>query len=222
MPPLSRTTLKRKYGGTYQTAGYKKRIAMTGSLQTAPAPRRVELKYDDGRFSGAISATPAIVLLSTIQNGNGANERIGRRLTYFNIEMSWIWRFAANHGGPNHARFTVIYDNAPNGTAPAYLDMFVSTAVESLTNPDTRSRFTVLFDSRCISGVNDPAATGDMSWSNFNGHKTVSLKNKKAQYIGTLDTIGSIEKGAIYLVSNSYQNNVVALDFSNRIQFTDA
>jgi len=229
MPPYSRSTLKRKYEGKYQPA--KKQAMIRKSFMsypiykqvaTAPAPSRVELKYDDGIVSGAISSTPAIWLLSTIQNGSGSNERIGRRITYFNLEMSWIWRYSANHGGPNHARFTILYDSAPNGAFPSYTDMFVSTAVQTLTNPDTRGRFTVLFDSRCISGVNDPAATGDMAWTNFNGHKVISLRGKHAHYIGTTDGIASMEKGAIYMVTNSYQNNVVAIDFSNRIQFSDA
>lgn len=228
MPPYAPSTLKRKHGGKYQQA--KKAMVRKSfvsypiykQISTAPAPSRVELKYDDGTFSGAISSTPAIVLLSTIGNGNGSSERIGRRITYFNMEISWIWRFSANHGGPNHVRFTIVYDNSPNGAFPAYTDMFVSTAVQSLMNPDTRGRFTVLYDSRAVSAVNDPVGTGNGNWTNFNGKKTISLKGKQAHYIGTTDVIASIEKGAIYMITNSYQNNVVAIDFSNRIQFSDA
>jgi hypothetical protein len=216
--------LKRKYSGNYQTASkrrsYKKYPIYT-AVATAPAPARVELKYDDGTTSGAISSTPLVILLSTVANGNGSSERIGRRISYYNMELAWIWRFAATHGGPNHCRFTVVYDSSPNGLAPAYTDIFVSTAVQSLQNPDTRGRFKFLYDTRGMSVVN--AGTGDEgTWTNFSGHKIISLKGKQAHYVGTGSGIADIEKGAIYLVTNSYQNNVVALDFTNRIQFSDA
>lgn len=199
----------------------RKSFNKLSTSSTAVAPRRVELKYDDGRSSGAVSSTPSITLLTTIANGTGASDRVGRKINYDSIEMSWIWRYSANHGGPNHARFTLVYDNAPNRTAVSYLDMFESTAVESLQRADTRGRFKFLFDSRCVSSVNDPAGSGDMNWTNFGGHKIISLKGKIAHFTGTSVNITDIEKGAIYLVTNSYQNGVVALDFSNRIQFSD-
>ena len=231
MPPYSRAVLKRKNSGKYMSAGKKVRSVVRKSyanypiysaVPTAPAPSRVELKYDDGTLSGAVSNTPAVVVLSTIGNGSGSSERIGRRIRYENLEIGWIWRFAANHGGPNHCRFTIVYDNSPNGSIAAYTDMFVNTAVQSLQNPDTRGRFKFLYDSTAVSMVNDPVGTGSGNWSNFSGHKVISLKGKQAHYIGTGNTITDMEKGAIYLVLNSYQNNVNAIDFTNRIQFTDA
>jgi len=192
------------------------------SLTTAPAPTRVELKYDDGTLSTAISSTPGIILLSTIAVGSDAFERIGRRIKYHDMEMRWHWRFSANHGGPNHCKFAIVYDSGPNGVAPAYLDIYESTGVESLQNPNTRGRFKILFESHATSACNDPLGTGNMTWTNFNGKKMLSLKGKGAQYIGITNGIASIEKGAIYLVTNSVQNNVCSLDFKNRIQFTDA
>lgn len=216
---------KRKYGASVESQRVSKKgrvVSLYNNVYTAPAPRRVELKYDDGDLSGAISSTPAVVLLSTIAIGTDANQRIGRRIQYHNIEVSWVWRWSANHGGPNHARFMIVFDSAPNGALPAYTDILHNSSVQTLVKADTRSRFTVLLDSMCTSAVNDPVGTGNMSWENFRGHKLISLAGKHAQYIGTDATIASMEKGAIYLVTNSYQNNVDALDFTNRIQFSDS
>jgi len=187
---------------------------------TAPAPTRVELKYDDGTLSGNISSTPQVNLLTTIPNGSGASERVGRRILYHDMQIQWVWRFAANHGGPNHARFSIVYDSSPNGVAPAYLDIFAINGVEALQNPDTRGRFKILYESKCVT-YND-TTTGEIQYNNMNGNKVISLKGKSCQFIGTGFTIADIEKGAIYLVTNSSQNNVVALDFTNRIQFSDS
>jgi len=192
------------------------------TVTTAPAPSRVELKYDDGVITGSISSTPAVTLLSTIANGSGSSERIGRRINYFNMEIRWQWRFASNHGGPNHAKFAIVFDTSPNGTLPAYADIYATTGTESLTNPDTRSRFKILYETNCVSYVNDPAATGGGNWNNFAGTRVIPLKGKQGHFIGTGATIASIEKGAIYIVTNSVQNNVNSLDLYNRIQFFDS
>jgi len=218
---------KRKAMSDNTVANYKmfkrsSRPTVYSSMATVPAPKRVELKYDDGSISGSVSSTPTLTLLSTVPSGSGASERVGRRISYYNMEIQWLWRFAANHGGPNHAKFAIVYDTSPNGVAPAYLDIYKNTGVESLSNPDTRGRFKILYESKCVSFTNDPAATGNATWTNFSGSKVISLKGKGAHYIGDLATIQSIEKGAIYLVTNSVQNNVNALDFTNRIQFSDS
>jgi len=229
MPPYSASTLKRKYSGKYQTAGRKMAKAMVrksyvsypvySTIATAPAPTRVELKYDYGEFNTLMKAAGTVILLSTIPNGNGSSERVGRRIQYHDIEIGWHYRPNATYN--NHkVAFMIVYDSSPNGALPSYLSICQSTAVESFANSDTRGRYSILYRSENISTNNTNGMTycqGQMT-----GRKVISLKNRKCHFLGTGATIADVEKGAIYLVTQAYADDLMLLEFVNRIQYSDA
>lgn len=190
---------------------------------TAPAPKTVELKYDGGIVETfAIDSTPEVILLSTIATGSGSSERIGKRIKFHDIEFKWAFLTNAVHNY-NHVNFMIVYDKSPNGALPAYTDILTSSAVTSLPNADTRSRFQTLFEQRFCDSKQE-AATFSAVWAGpgISGHKIISLKGKHAHYIGTGAAITDIEQGAIYLVVNSYSDDVTAMEFTNRIQYSDA
>jgi len=230
MAPYSQKVLKRKYGGNYSKSNKRRTLVrksyktypVYNNVTTAPAPTRVELKYDYGNIATfAVDSTPAVVLLTTIANGSGSSDRIGKRIQYHDIELSWMWLTNASHGY-NAANFMIVYDNSPNGALPAYTDILDTSAVTSLTNPDTRGRFTILFRTNFTDTYVTTATQAVVAAQGAQyGHKVVKCK-KTAQFIGTDATIASIEKGAIYLITNSYSDNVVALEFTNMIQYSDA
>jgi len=190
---------------------------------TAPAPTRVELKYDYGFVTTApVDSTPSVTLLSTIANGTGSSDRIGKRIAYHDIEISWAWLYNADHS-LNTAGFFIVYDNAPNGSLPAYTDIINDSSVTTLQNPDQRGRFKILFRTNFNSVDRTGATVARTAFQGPEfGHKIISLKGKGAHFIGTANTIASMEKGAIYLLTNSYADNVVALEFTNQIQYSDA
>lgn len=225
MPPYSQKYLKRKNDGMYLTAVRKKARAVVraysgyASARTAPAPRRVELKYDYGVVNGTVSSTPSVTLLSTIANGTGSSDRIGKMIQFHDIEISWHLRMAAVHNS-NRGRFWIVYDKSPNGVLPAYTDVLQSSDVNTTMNCDTRARFLVLYEANWVT-TNETTGCS-YSVGQVQGHKVVSLKGKKCTFIGTGAGIADIETGAIYIVTNSYDNNAVALEFTNKIQFSDA
>lgn len=230
MPPYSSAYMKRKATSTMKRGSAKRIASMVRksylnypvyqAVRTAPAPRRVELKYDYGTVNGTVSNVPAVVSLLTVPNGNGSSERIGKMIQLHDMEISWHLRMNAVHNS-NRASFMIVYDKSPNGVIASQTEILQSTDVNTLQNCDTRARFTVLFDNRWVT---TNTATGDCSYSlgGAQGHKIISLKGKKTSYIGTTQGIADIETGALYIVTNSYSNNVVALEFTNKIQFSDA
>lgn len=230
MAPYAPKILKRRYGGQYSTSTKRRKVGMVrksyvnypvyNTVATAPAPSRVELKYDYGVVNGTIDSTPNVVLLTTIANGSGSSERIGKAVQYHSIEIAWSLRMAAVHNS-NKASFKLIYDRSPNGILPAYTDILKSSDTNSLLNPDTRARFVELFEANWVT-TNDVVSGNTNSIGQVHGHKLISMKGKKATFIGTADTIASIETGAIYVVTNSYDDNVVDLEFTNKINFSDS
>lgn len=230
MAPYAPKVLKRKYGGQYSKSNKRRTLVRKSyktypvytNVQTAPAPTRVELKYDYGELTTfAIDSTPAVILLTTIANGSGSSDRVGKRIQYHDIELKWLWLSNASHLN-NSANFMIVYDSSPNGALPAYTDILRDSAVTSLQNSDTRGRFTILFETQYSDTYQTTAtAAFAQNYGPVHGHKIIRCK-KMAHFIGTDSTIASIEKGALYLVTNSYADNVVALEFSNQIQYSDA
>jgi len=166
-----------------------------------------------------------LTLLSTVANGSGSSERIGRKISYYDISIRYFLTANSVHLS-NYTRIMVVYDNSPNGTAPAYTDIIQNSATTSFENPDTRGRFKILHDKTIYSATSDVVdksinqfGTGSIAASHT---QTISLKGKTAQFLGTGSSISDYEKGAIYLLTNSFQNNVMYLEFANRIQFYDA
>jgi hypothetical protein len=221
--------LKRKYSGRYQTTGkrartmtmVRKSYPIYQNVFTAPAPRRVELKYDIGAFSTLISSVPAVIVLSNIANGSGSTQRIGKRIQYHDIEFNWFF-IGSNSNPPNVCRFWIVYDTAPNGITPAYTDILSSSAVTCVLNPDTRARYKVLYDSMAYVHYDNTSGQSGSDSSGNLGKKVVSLRGKYAQFTGTTDTMPDMEKGSIYCVTNSFSNNKTYLEFTNKIQFSDA
>jgi len=220
MAPLAPKYLKRKYQGSYQAnKKFKRTLPLYNNVVTAPAPKRVELKYDIGQTNQLVTVTGNINLLSTIPNGNDVQERIGRKISYHDIEILWSVNNIITHGLTNH-KMWIIYDNAPNGSNPVWSDIFTSTVPYTLMNADQKGRFKVICEEEIITW-ND--STSGQSWiQNGMGHKVLSLKGKGAQFIGTGATIASIDKGAIYQCVISDGAGSVTVNLQNKIQFSDA
>jgi len=220
MAPLAPKYLKRKYQGTYQAnKKFRRTLPLYNNVVTAPAPKRVELKYDIGQVNQLVTATGNINLLSTIANGTDVQDRIGRKISYHDIEIIWDVNNAATHSLSNH-KMWIIFDNAPNGANPVWSDIFTSTVPYTLMNADQKGRFKVICEEEIITW-ND-STVGQAVIDNVHGHKVLSLKGKNAQFIGTSAGISSIDKGAIYMCVISDAAGSVTVNLQNKIQYSDA
>jgi len=206
-------------GTTQGSRKYQKKMPMYSTVASAVAPRRVELKYDYGEFNTLMKAAGSVILLNTIPVGSGSSDRVGKRVSLHDIEIGWHHRPNAVFNA-NKSQWMLVYDRSPNGALPTYTQMFQNTPVEAFQNSDTKGRFVILY--RCeLIATNNANGYSDHQ-GQWTGRKVVSLKGKHTHYTGVGATIADIEKGAIYLVTQSYANDVQLLEFVNRIQYTDA
>jgi len=218
MAPLAPKMLKRKYEGVYQANKKFKKLSIYREPMTAPAPSRVEMKYDVGQVSGTVLVAGTVSLVSTIGQGPNYNERIGNRIKYYQMELSWLWDNATAAHGLDDGRMLVVYDNSPNGSLPAITDILANALPYAVRNPLTLNRFTIMFDTHAQLLL---LQSDGCCWNNnVQGSKVISLRGKTACYTGTGNAIADIEKGAIYICTVSSGGNI-GLVVQNRISYSD-
>lgn len=232
MPPLAPRRLKRKYGGEYQKAGYKKARTVTlynkgqaaypvyTSVQkTTLKKNQVELKYDVGSLTDLISNIGSVILLTTIANGVDDFERIGKAINYYDCQGKFYMAPVAVHTG-NVITISVVWDSEPHGAIPGYNTIFDTSTPNALPNQDFTNRFKILWQKTFSttadapnSLVFNPAPTGDFS---------INLKGKMATFSGTSNGIADLQKGAVYFTYIASQSNVQQVVLRNKIGFFDA
>lgn len=223
MPPYAPSVLKRKYGGQYATSKKAKGSSSTTRSvvpfsRYAVAPRKVELKYDNGTVTTTVSTTGSVVQMLDVANGTGSSERIGKSIMLHDMTLNYNIL-------PNAAssrllwRCVIVYDRQTNGAAPSVTDVMHTTAVESMYNADNQTRFKVLYDQ---SGVIVTNATGiDIEYKTIYRNIKISLKGLRTEYSGTGSTSASIIKGGIYMILLGNTVTGYAITEANRIQFSD-
>jgi len=175
----------------------------------AVAPKKVELKYDDGTYT---ITTDQVVLLTTIANGTGPSDRIGRHVQYHDIQFNLFWQLAS---GYNTTRVVLFYDRQSNGASPGLSDVLnSSTDVHALYNPDNRSRFKILWDKTIDF---DTANVGTKAIIN----QRVSLKNLRCEFLGSTSAVTDIDMGAIYFLHINSNGTTLTTKCRNRLQYYD-
>lgn len=201
--------------------GVKKR-RVTKSLVNPPRPSfvRPEQKADDNTsITTAVGATvtwSAAQLLTTIDQGPGDNQRVGRkaRLTSFMINTTAQLAATSTLGGS--VRYKIVYDKQSSGAAPAITDILVSDSFYSLNNIDNGQRFITLMD-----WTEDISASNSFCVSNAKYRKL----NLPIAFISTGSAIADISSGAIYLFASSSGTIGVAqptFSYYSRVRYTDA
>jgi len=212
--------LKRKTHSDHTAANYKrfKQPSYKAPSRYARAPRKVELKYDDGVSGFALAVAGTVTLLTTIANGSGGSERVGRHIEYSDIEMNWYVNAAAAIAEAKF-RFILVHDKQSNGALATHATIMNSTDVTALMNPDNRSRFSLIYDS----GIREHTATATSNDSSGmpQGHIQRSLRGRRAEFSGISAGIADIIMGPVLLVTMT--NVAAGINFfeRNRIQYFD-
>lgn len=189
----------------------------------AKAPGRVELKYDDGGSAVfSVLTAGALVLLSTIPNGTGPSERVGRAITYHDITVNYKVQ-PRNDTDLGGIRVLLVYDRQTNGVSPVITDIMTATNTLALYNANNRSRFKILYD-RTHSSYYEATVAGAGGRQSAPVHvinKNISLKGLRAHFLNIGAGIADIESGAIYMVVLTDINDANDFTETNRIQYTD-
>lgn len=191
---------------------------------TAAAPKRVELKYDNGQVITVIPIASTLALLSTIASGAAVNQRVGRHIAYHALEYNYHIYPQVGSVPFCQSRILFIYDRQPNGVLPVVLDIMENTNISTLQRQDTKQRFRVLYDKTHSMGWDDGGVSGTITYGNTIQHSegVIDLKGLKAQFTGATNGIGDIEQGAIYTLLMATNNLVNNINMNERLLYVDA
>lgn len=201
-------------GTSYSTTYTRARFAVP--------PKKVELKYDDGISSSTVPTAGTLIQITSIANGTGPSDRIGRSIVYNNLNINWNIKNLVVAGPiETNGRVIIFYDKQSNGAFPTVNTVMNGTDPLALYNPDNRSRFTILYDKK----FNYQADVSGLGYFNKTGtmhvNENISLKGKGCHFQGTTNAITDIESGCLYFMLLSDVNNGWQFNERNRLQFFD-
>jgi len=186
---------------------------------------RKELKYvDSGILNLQCSTTGTVTCVNMTAVGDDNTTRDGRQATMKSVQINGVIRGADLTVSTTLARVMLVWDNAINsGSLPAITDILVGAFSESFPNINNQQRFTILYDSMFGLGAAQDTATQAFNGAIPHPVKVYKKLNHVTQYSGTTAAIGSIQNGALYLVTVGDQS---AGDCANlycgvRVRFTD-
>jgi len=193
----------------------------------APFGGRQELKYVDvAEASYACSTTGSVTCLNLLAVGDDNTTRDGRQVCIKSVQLRGIVNPASPACNVTNARVMLVWDNAANSGTIATIAMILAASTSnSFPLIDNAQRFTVLMDRTFAIGQVSNTATQSYAWGpatyNIDFYKKM---NSVTQYSGTTAAIGSIQNGALLLVTIGDQVAGVAAvaKIASRVRFTDS
>jgi len=212
-------------GGAVAMARRNRAPRVKGAIATYGGRR--ELKYvDTANASYACDTTGSVTCLNLLAVGDDNTTRDGRQVTIKSVQLKGILRPQDGVVSNTLARVMLIWDNANNSAAavPAITDILVASNSKTFVNINNSQRFTVLVDQIYACGQIDTTA-GQAIAGSLTAQPVAIYKKMNAvtQFSGTTATIGSIQNGALYLVTLGDQgvNDAYNLSCAVRVRFTD-
>jgi len=191
----------------------------------APYGGRKELKYNDIASTGYVAdTTGTVTALNLIAVGDDNTTRDGRQVTIKSVQLKGILKPVDGSTLTSKCRLLLVWDNAVNSGAIATVAQIL-TASTSIAFPlvDNAQRFTILRDMTFALG-HDNTTTGFEVASPSAYDIEVYLKiNQLTQYSGTTAAIGSVQNGALLMVTIGDQAAAAGgiFQLASRVRFCD-
>lgn len=218
---LARTVARNM--GLAVTRNRAPRAAIKGAI--ANYGGRTELKYVDIALTAyPCDTTGTVTALNLLAVGDDNTTRDGRQVTIKSVQLKGIIKNVDATSGPTLARVLLVWDNASNSGAIATIAQILS-AASSVSFPliDNANRFTILWDHTYGVGGIDTTATQSYSAAIPEAINYYKRINQLTQYSGTTAAIGSIQNGALLMVTVGDQavNGGATFNCATRVRFTD-
>lgn len=169
--------------------------------------------------STTIPSGGLVTLINGIGTGSDIDTRDGRQVNLKSMTGQLYVFPGATAAGSAALHFYIIRDKAPNGSLPAFTDIFDTNSVPHVPRQDAKHRFTIV---RSI-----PRSIG------YDGTATVTYNNNSPMYIdmgkplsgrmffkGVTSGIASIDTGALYFVAIGSNANYT-MQLKTLVEFTD-
>jgi len=230
-------TFKRGLAFTGQS-GKRARVVAAGMGLRNRAPRaqikgaiaayggQRELKYvDTNGIAVPCDTTGSVTCLNLLAVGDDNTSRDGRQVTIKSVQIHGFVAPQDDAVNPNKARVMLVWDNANNSGAIATIAQILATASgNAFPLVDNSNRFTILVDRTYAAGKVSNTATQAFSNSPNTFDVEIYKKiNQITQYSGTTAAIGSIQNGALLLVTIGFEASGTASSLwaNARVRFTD-
>lgn len=222
MPVSEMTTGKLKR----LAAKYETKVAVRNRaprIKGAIAPS-FELKYTDTTGAYALDTTGAVTPLNLLAVGDDNTTRDGRQVTIKSVQLRG-WAYPADSNvSSQKCRVLIVWDNAVNGALPTVADILTVSSANSFPLVNNAHRFTIIWDKSFVIGQVSDTATQSFAVSpgiiDLEYYKRL---NAVTQYSGTTAAIGSIQNGALYMVTIGVQAAAAGAvaQVVTRVRFTD-
>lgn len=227
-PPMKKNSrmIRKRPRRIYKPRGVSGRLSTYARTQYKGSEiKAVDLIPVGGQYqtlTQVISTTTAIFGLNIPRSGTTDYNRIGNRVKGHSIHLQgYIYnqRSSTAGAGDDLARFVLVYDKFPNGTAPVWSDIYkgvdaggntntVSTALPR--NDQTLDRFIILRDEQVV--LQAVATDGDNSLKATVVHRPedrminwyVPLKGLITEYIANTGAQSDLGTGGIFLLYKSW------------------
>lgn len=209
-----------KKARAYQAAKVRNRAPRLKGAISASAQ---ELKYVDTAISQFCLAAGGVVTpLNLLAVGDDNTTRDGRQVCLKSVQLK-CRVFNAVGGAAQKARVMLVWDNAVNsGAVPALTTILTADSDAGFPNIDNANRFSILWDSAYALGPNVTTATQAQADSVIYDCCIYKRLNAITQYSGTTAAIGSIQNGALYLVTTGSAGSGATIIGAARVRFTDS
>jgi len=183
---------------------------------------RQELKYVDTAISqNALAGGGTITPINLLAVGDDNTSRDGRQVCFKSVQLKLRVQNTVG-GAMQKARVLLVWDNAVNsGAVPTMTTMLTADSDAGFPNIDNAQRFTILYDQSFALGPNVTTATQAQASNVIYDLSFYKKMNSITQYSGTTAAIGSIQNGALYLVTTGSAGSGAAVIGATRCRFTD-
>jgi len=211
-----------KKARSYEAAKRNRAPRIKGAI--AAYGGRQELKYVDTTISQNMTVgTDDVVPLNLLAVGDDNTSRDGRQVCIKSVQLKC--RAIVGPGaaaGAQVGRALLVWDNAVNsGAVPTATTILTVDSDAGFPVVDQANRFTILWDSKYPFGPNIQTATQAQADSTCYVVDVYKRLNHITQYSGTTAAIGSIQNGALYLMTTGSGAGAV-LAGQARVRFTDS
>lgn len=229
-PRIDRAPFPRAYGAP--RAGVRRQViprpwrfgGFRGVGQRSPQERKV---IDVAQATYGLNTTGSVTALNLVATGTDYTNRIGRKVNITAVQMRGFAALADATAGPTLTRIMLVWDMQPNGALALVTDVLNAALPDSFMNLNNRDRFRVLYDKQFVFGATTNVATQAYAQApsvmNLNVYKRC---NQPVTFSGTTAAIGSMETGALLLVTVGDQTAASTAGanayLTFRMRFTDA
>lgn len=226
---------KRSYGGAanlmkrarkFESERVMAKVVRNRAPRIKGAIRKTnELKFvDTASALYGVNTTGSVTALNLLAVGDDYNTRDGRQVTIKSVQLHGMVFPEDNTTSTIKGRVMLVWDNAPNGVLATIAQILTTADGVAFPLIDNAQRFTILVDRTYAVGKVDNTAT--MAFASSPNTFDVEIYKKLdcvTQYSGTTAAIGSIQNGALLLVTigSGAAGAAATLNAATRVRFTD-